>query len=413
MHICSTKINVVFMILVVFMVCLLLSCGDGGGSDGERTITFSALLPISGATGAFTTSGESSSTAIELAVSDVNDYLTENGAGFKITVMEKDTQADPSIAFEKAEESAAEGVKVIIGPLTSAEAEELLPWANENQVLMISPSSTAPSLAIEDDNLFRLCTDDVNQAAATVQKFVIDGIKTVVPVWRNDIYGSELIEQVRSAFHEEEEGEPTRTVTTGVSYAPDTTDFTSVAAALNSALSDALTENEAHETAVYLISFDEAGDIIKKVKDDPVLSSVNWYASDSTALNHEFTTDDDVADFALATHLTAPLYHVDSDESAVVSSAIEEVIGREPDSFTLIAYDAVWVAAMAYLSAGTYADTETLKAQILVTAEEHQGITGWTILNNAGDREYGSYSFWQIQESEGQIQWVKVYWYHG
>jgi len=130
-------------------------------------------------------------------------------------------------------------------------------------------------------------------------------------------------------------------------------------------------------------------------------------------LNPKFITNGDLAAFALATQFTAPLYHVDSDKSAAVSSAIEGVIERQPDSFALIVYDAVWVAAMAYLSAGTDADMDTLKAQIHVTAEEYRGITGWTILNNAGDREYGSYSFWQVQCIDDQIQWTKVYWYHG
>jgi len=406
--------NIALRSTVVFLVCVLLSSwGDSSASDGEKNIVFSALLSLSGATGALSSFGESSSAAIDLAVSDVNDYLTANATGFKIAVMEKDTKADPDTALKKAREAAAEGVKIIIGPQSSAEVETLLSWANATQVLLISPSSTAPSLAIEDDNLFRLCTDDVKQAAATAQKFAIDGRKTIIPVWRNDIYGSELLAQVQRVFNKEGEGKPKRTVTTGVSYIPDTTDFTPVAAALNSALVDALKENEAHEIAIYLIAFDETVDIIKQVKDDAVLSSVKWYGSDSNALNPEFTTDGDLAAFALTTQFTAPLYHVDSDKSAAVSSKIEGVIERQPDSFALIVYDAVWVAAMAYLSAGTDADTDTLKAQIPITAEKYRGITGWTILNKAGDREYGSYSFWQVQGVDNQIQWVKVYWYHG
>jgi len=49
-------------------------------------------------------------------------------------------------------------------------------------------------------------------------------------------------------------------------------------------------------------------------------------------------------------------------------------------------------------------------------ADRHTGVverrysraTGWTHLNEAGDRQYGDYDFWAIREVNGALAWKKV-----
>jgi hypothetical protein len=36
------------------------------------------------------------------------------------------------------------------------------------------------------------------------------------------------------------------------------------------------------------------------------------------------------------------------------------------------------------------------------------GTTGWTILNAAGDRQFGNFDFWALREGENSRQWTRV-----
>jgi branched-chain amino acid transport system substrate-binding protein len=55
-------------------------------------------------------------------------------------------------------------VRIVIGPATSAAVMSVKDYANQHDVILISPSSTSAALSIADDNLFRFVPDDRNQA---------------------------------------------------------------------------------------------------------------------------------------------------------------------------------------------------------------------------------------------------------
>lgn len=91
-------------------------------------------------------------------------------------------------------------MRIVIGPLTSAELSTAKNYADTNGILLISPYSTSPSLAIPGDNIFRSVPDDTKEAQALVNKMWQDGIRAIVPIWRNDTYGNELSRNVISDF---------------------------------------------------------------------------------------------------------------------------------------------------------------------------------------------------------------------
>ena len=41
-------------------------------------------------------------------------------------------------------------------------------------------------------------------------------------------------------------------------------------------------------------------------------------------------------------------------------------------------------------------------------AEQYYGATGWTVLNEAGDRKFGSYDFFVLVEDNGNFQWERI-----
>jgi branched-chain amino acid transport system substrate-binding protein len=71
-------------------------------------------------------------------------------------------------------------------------------------------------------------------------------------------------------------------------------------------------------------------------------------------------------------------------------------------------YDAVWVVARAYVASGASLGIEDLKRAFMTAAASGYGATGWTVLNDAGDRKYGDFDFWAVQQAGGALRWTRV-----
>jgi branched-chain amino acid transport system substrate-binding protein len=165
----------------------------------QPEVVFGALLAL---TGSGSSMGESSEAALELAVEDVNEYLLSIGSKTRIRVIVEDTKTDPAVALEKLQSLAGKGVRVVIGPVCSAEVETVKAYADENGILLVSPSSVAPSLAISGDNVFRLCPDATHQAEAVARLMWEDGVRVVIPLWRGDVWGADLAKATKDRFEE-------------------------------------------------------------------------------------------------------------------------------------------------------------------------------------------------------------------
>lgn len=55
-------------------------------------------------------------------------------------------------------------------------------------------------LVVGLDNLFRFVPDDTNQAEFISNKMWDDGIRVVVPIWRADTFGNELVKSMKENF---------------------------------------------------------------------------------------------------------------------------------------------------------------------------------------------------------------------
>ena len=79
--------------------------------------------------------------------------------------------------------------------------------------------------------------------------------------------------------------------------------------------------------------------------------------------------------------------------------------GAQPDAFALAVYDAVWITAQAYLAVGGTGHASALKAAIVSAADQFYGASGWTKLNPAGDRQFGDFDFFALQQSGSTFSW--------
>jgi branched-chain amino acid transport system substrate-binding protein len=388
--------------------------GVAGGSEHppnqphEREVLLGGLFSL---TGNWATLGQTSAVAVEIAVEEINRYLEGNAAGLRFRVAVVDTRLEPERALEEVRALHSRGAKILIGPQSSAEVAYLKPYVDANGLLLVSHGSTAGNLAIPGDNVFRFTPSDVPEGVANSTVIWEDGIRAVVPIWRDDAGNAGLAVATRAAF-----SALGGTVLEGVSYDTDTEDFTATAAALRAQVEGAIAEQGADRVAVYLAAFDEVVQLFASAAADPVLGTVRWYGSNGVALSDALVSDPTAAGFAMRTGYPNPVFGRDEGAREIWEPLVEQIrarTGHEPDGFALAVYDAVWVAARGYTASGATQDIERLKHAFTTAAATHYGATGWAVLNEAGDRRYGDFDFWAIRMQDGVPRWTRVAVYEG
>ena len=241
-----------------------------------------------------------------------------------------------------------------------------------------------------------------------------DGVRVVVPMWRTDVYGDDLLNATKYNFQL-----LGGRVVDGVGYIPRTGDFSASLNRINFMIWDqdlrslsfkislAVAQYGADKVGVYLVAFDEVVPIFIEAENQPGLSMVKWYGSDGSALNDKLVRNIEAAMFAAKTGFVNPIYGVDNNNSykfRVVDNQIQKAIGRVPRSYAEVAYDAFWVAALTENITGGTKDVNSLKKTFLQISNSYAGITGDTSLNEAGDRKHGEYDFWAIRPNNSDDQ---------
>ncbi|MDD3041678.1 MAG: ABC transporter substrate-binding protein [Methanosarcinaceae archaeon] len=395
----KTKYVLIGILLLATLWSGCIESTEGATSESE-TMTIGALLPL---TGNLASVGEASRTALEVSAEDINGYFSGLGSGKNVKVIVKDTESDPETALERLKELDKLGLKIVIGPQASDEAETVLDYATRNGIILLSTASTAPSLAIPDDNLFRLVPDDTNQGMVLARLMGDEGISTLIPMYRNDVWGNGLVNEVEKSF-EVLNG----TVLEGVRYETENTNLSTEVEALNEKVMAATSEHGEESVAVLLCSHGEVTEVFALARTYPALSEVNWYGTDGMAQNRGLISNDNAASFAAVTNVKAPIYgHLETnDRYQEIGPKIEARLGRIPESYALPAYDALWIATFVDLDAIPDND-ESVKLAMDTLTDTYYGISGWTILNENGDRKYWNYGIWTVTEENGSYQWVK------
>jgi branched-chain amino acid transport system substrate-binding protein len=88
-------------------------------SNGKQSVALGAL-PLTGASSSL---GESEDAATKIAIKDVNEYFSKSNSNTRVGLIIEDTQTNPAISLEKLKDLAAKGVRIVIGPGTSAELQ--------------------------------------------------------------------------------------------------------------------------------------------------------------------------------------------------------------------------------------------------------------------------------------------------
>ncbi len=386
---------------LLILALAALVCGAPALAQAQKYV-FGALLPL---TGKDADKGKTSMAALELAQADIMNYLAQAGSGASVAFMAADTASDPAVAQEKLKSLAGKGVNVVIGPVDDQVTESLVPFADMNNILLISQGSSAQYLSKEGDNLYRLAPSNTYQAEAVTSLARQEGVTSLIPVWRGDKYGDELVVHAKARF-KQLGGE----ALPGSRYDPDRTDFAPILEDLKKQIDQAKASDPKAKIGVLMVAKNEAVPLLKTASGIPGLESLNWYGCDATAMNDDIAKDPVSADFAMRTRFLSPRY---GEGGSNVYTKLEQRIQQKtdlfPDTQSAAAYDAAWAAFYTAMATGGTKNFDAFKRTFPQTCEHTYGVTGWLALNEHGDRrEDWDFDFWTLKKDGSTFFWEKA-----
>lgn len=400
--------NSMFYILFLIFFLIFASCKENEPCNCEPIkLKVGVLLPLSGSG---SSSGEGMYAGLMVAKDEIDVYLHVLGGDKQLNLVVYDTKTDTTEALKRLKELYEQGIRIVIGPYSSAEVHTIKSFADSNGILILSPSSVAISLAIAGDNIFRFSPSDFSQAKAITRYFINDSTKFVIPISRDDVWGFDLVKALYEQY-----SVYGGIMNAGIRYNPSNTDFSNVLKSLDEQVQIALSMYDTNEISIFLASFNEGNDILAIADNYPYLKLVKWTGSSAFALNKNLVTlnaNKNAAEFAYNHKFLCPIFGFDEQALSIayeITKKVKERIKREPDIYALTSYDALWVAIQTYLATGTDKYIEELKKNLVIQAAKYFGATGNTKLDVAGDRVSGNYDFWGMQynDTSDTYSWKK------
>jgi branched-chain amino acid transport system substrate-binding protein len=299
------------------------------------------------------------------------------------------------------------GVDLIIGGFWSSMAAGSLDYMNANDMLLLSPSSTAIALAIPDDNLFRLRPDDTIQGRIIAKMMQTKGVENAIVFYRDDTWGNGLYETFEVEY--EALGGNILGVFPYEAMHPDDYPEDYFNPYLQQA--DDLAAGQANVGVLY-ISFAESRIIVRNSINYPNIYNPPWFSTEGGGRSEAMLDEnpDQAVHLkcysALSTAPSSPKFN-EMDER------LQQLIGEEMGFGWACDIDAAWIIAQAVLetrptsTSRRYSDAMAVMNVLSDVAWRHYGYSGYCLLNEAGDRAAGMLDIWGYYLDDGTPSFKK------
>ena len=352
------KVFCLFM-AIAMTVSMLVGCGSssgsGEGSNDGATVKLGLIGPM---TGDYANYGTSTRDGAQVAVDEINEAGGVNGC--KFVLQTEDSQGDPDSAVSAFGKLMDDGMNVSLGCVLSGEAQSVITAAKNDDLLIVTCTSSAKKCIDGNDKAFRICFYDSYQGTAAANYLSEKNLATEVGVlYQSD---SDYSTGLYSSFVAECADLGINIVETQTFTASTSTDFsTQVNALVDSGVKVVFIPFYAEEAStfltqakgkfaddVYFFGADGLDGILGKVEQDVTIANkvlmLTPFAADST--------EENVQSFV---------------------KAYEAAYGATPDQFAADAYDAVYVIKAAVEKAGS---TSGAALAAVMPELEVTGVTG-------------------------------------
>ena len=359
--------------------CLAASLTACGGTKEESTAPAESsdsasgepilLGTISPNTGNLAAYGTAIVNGVNLAVEEIN--AAGGVLGSQIQVVNADDQGDPTECMNAFNSLVSQGVGLIVGSCTSSCTSAITDSANEEEVCLTSPSSTADSITTEDDYVFRACYADSFQGAIAAAYAKQVGYSKVGVVYcAADTYSKGLYDSFSAAC--EKYGVEVAAVESTASM--DVQDYTNQFASMVNAGVDLVYAPYYYDViGPYLVTQARAAGYTGIIMGADGYDGAPSYVvegADLTAFNDVYWTN-----------------HYDpADESELVQDfvkAFQDKYGETPMAMSALAYDCVYMYKTAIEAAGS-ADAAAVRDAMADTSLTYECVTGTFTLDESG-----------------------------
>lgn len=328
-------------------VMALTSCGKKETNE----IVIGGIFPLSGGVAVY---GVECKNGIDLAIEEINAAGGVNGKNIVLISEDDEGNPDKTVnAYQKL--TSKDGVKLIIGSLTSGCTQAITNRAQAQKVVQIAPAATAPAITDAGDFIFRTCYTDPFQGKVG-GKFASEdlGAKTAAILYDtgND-YSVGLTENFEAAFTA-----AGGAIVSKEAYTTNDKDFNAQLTKIKSANPDVIYLPD-YYNVVALISKQLRAQGINV----PIIGADGWDGILGNA-------GDEVLNGFYSNH-----YAVDSTSASVQNfvKAFNAKYSKDPNAFAALGYDSVYLLKDAILKAGS-ADSVAVKDALASISGEY--VTG-------------------------------------
>lgn len=334
----------VCLALIVAMIPML-GCGSSP--------VIGILLPITGEAAPY---GESMKQAIELAIDEANanGTMPEN-----LSIVWGDSATDPVQGRAEIKRMAGQGAKLIIAGTTSGTAKAFLPELDDSDVIVLSPSASAPSLTKDSRRFFRLFASDELEGQRAGRFLFEDQNKKTVLIFSED---SEQARGIEPPFRQVFEGAMGGTVVGRVVI--DSPNWETECADLLAAY---------QPESVYIIAYAEKTlEVLRHIREKGYTGTV--CATSAFHSGRVLAAEPELVDGLL---FPQPAFEIESDIEPIKSfvAAFRSRYDHDPDIYAAHAYDAVRVALQLPDVTRAWGSNEIRKA-LQFEIKEFPGVTG-------------------------------------
>ena len=328
----TKKVFALVAALVLVAAMVLSGCSSSGKTNGEAdTIKIGMIMSLTGDAAAY---GTHSLNGTKIAVEEINAAGGIRGKKIELVVEDDENKPEKAIdAFNKLVDK--DGVDIIIGATTSKCSLAVAPLAQQQGILMITPTSTNEEVTKFGDYVFRACFIDPYQGIVNA-KFALNdlGKKKAAIVYDNgNDYSKGLTTQFEATFTENG-GE----IVAKEAYSLNDQDFSAILANVKNANPEVL----------FIPDYYSKVALIAKQVRDQGMSDVILLGGDGwdEIVNH---AKDEIVGSFYSSH-----YSTESDDTQVqgfIKKYKETYDNLEPNSFAALGYDAGQMIGKALLEA--------------------------------------------------------------
>lgn len=367
------------LISAAIILCLLvplLACAP----KAPETIKIGCVLSTTGLLGPM---GEDMMKAARLAVKEIN---AEGGVlGKQVQLVEEDDTTDAAKCLDRVKKMVEiDGVKVLVGGMTSGASMACGPYIAGKSVVMVTPSATSPAISEQSWKqwLFRTTPHDAFQGEVLADVVLEKGFTKLATMVQDNPYGVGLEKALVDALKAKGwRGEHV----VSIHFDPAKKDYRTE-----------LDTIKGHSPDVVLaVTYAEDGIIVFKQALEMGLDRIAWLGCDGNYGDGMFV-EPKCAEFmekalVCGTRAAGPSGATYNRFAA----AYKAETGKDPSVYCDTTYDAIKMIAQAIERAGVY-DGAKVREALLVIGQNYDGASGIITFDEIGDRVSGTFELWKV-----------------